>query len=69
MRTLKAIAALITAAIRSPPVLAVYEEYAVPPGQYSFSLLFKPLDAAAASGENSGPSLAERANAEWRAQL
>lgn len=59
----------ITAGIHPPLCLAVHEEYAVPPGQYSFSLLFKPLDAAAASYEGSSLLLAERANAEWRAHL
>lgn len=48
---------------------AVHEEYLVPPAHYSFSLLLKPLDAAAASAEGGTQSLAERANAEWRAHL
>jgi hypothetical protein len=52
-----------------PPTLAVHEEHLVPPGQYGFSLLLKPLEGAAASGPDNVQSLAERANAEWRAHL
>ncbi|PRW56286.1 Beta-galactosidase isoform A [Chlorella sorokiniana] len=47
----------------------VHEEHLVPPGQYGFSLLLKPLEGAAASGPDNVQSLAERANAEWRAHL